>query len=470
MSIESSPSRPPDGMEPLGAAGARLCPPLLTMESRKAALAAILRLAFPAVVQQILSSLLQYVDTAMVGHLGEAATAAVSTSTTVNWLIHAVPYGFSLGLLSLLSRAYGRGDRKEMGQLSGLALRLSLWIGLGLTAICLAVSPFLPVWMHADPAVRGEASAYFFIVSLPLAFSVAGIFFSSAMNAVKDTRTPMIINSSANLLNVGLNYLLIYRCSMGVRGAAYATAVSTALGGIGLFAAFLRKEELRFQREDLREGLSRMGDLMKIAVPVVGSSVVSCTGYMVFAGMVNSMGITVFAAHSIAVTAEEIFYIPGYGIRTATSALIGIAIGEGNQQRFRDTRSISVALTMVLMCFSGVVLFFVARPLMGIFTSSEEVVALGAQVLRLVAFSEPFFGLMVAWEGINYGTGHTRSVFFIESASMWGVRILCTALVIGAGGDLQAVWYCMIADNVTKAVALTIHGLRRKEDALGGKI
>ena len=160
-------------------------------------------------------------------------------------------------------------------------------------------------------------------------------------------------------------------------------------------------------------------------------------------------------------TAEEIFYLPGYGIRTATSALIGSAIGEGSRSKFIHTRSLSLRLTVALMVVSGLILFFAAYPLMRIFTVSEPVAVMGAGVLKMVAFSEPFFGLMVAWEGISYGTGHTRSVFIIESLSMWGVRIFMTYLVIRAGMGLTAVWWCMIADNVTKAVLLTVVGLKQ---------
>ena len=425
---------------------------------------ALVRLSLPAVVQQLMGSLLQYVDTAMVGHLGEAATAAVSTSTTVNWLIHSIPYGFTVGLLSLLSQASGRGDRAEMKRLSALGCRLSLWLGLALTVICLGISPFLPIWMQAAEAIRRPASAYFFIVSVPLIFSVTGSMFASAMHAVKDTRTPMIINLSANALNVLLNYLLIYRLGLGVMGAAYATAISTTLGGVGLFAAYRHKEALRFGRQEYRTlDTAQLRKLLRVAMPVTSTSMVSCMGYIVFAGMVSGMGVTIFAAHSIAVTAEEIFYLPGYGIRTATSALIGAAIGEGNRQKYLDTRNMSLLMTVVLMLLSGGILFCTAYPLMCLFTTSEPVARMGADVLRLVAFSEPFFGLMVAWEGISYGTGRTRSVFVINSLSMWSVRILLTWLVVRAGYGLNAVWYCMIADNVVKATALTVCGLVRKE-------
>ncbi|MBR6089865.1 MAG: MATE family efflux transporter [Anaerolineaceae bacterium] len=435
------------------------------IEGRGAALETLVKLALPAVLQQLLSSLLQYVDTAMVGHLGEAATASVSTSTSVNWLVHSLPYGFTIGLLSLISQAYGRGDREEIRRLSAMCCRIVISFGLILTVLCLGISPFLPIWMQSAPEIRKAASDYFFIVSVPLIFFVANSAFASAMQAIKDTRTPMIINVSSNILNVFLNWLLIYRFSLGTYGAALATAISTSVGGIGMFLAFRRKKELAFPlREVFRPAKDLFLRVASIAYPVMGTSVISCMGYIVFAGMVSGMGVTIFAAHSIAITAEEIFYLPGYGIRTATSALIGIAIGEKNTQKFRDVRSVSLRLTVLLMLLNGLILFLTAHPLMRIFTNSEEVAVMGAQVLRLVAFSELFFGLMVAWEGISYGTGHTRAVFVIEALSMWGVRILCTWLVIRAGYGLKAVWYCMIADNVTKAVALTLWGMRQRNE------
>ena len=430
---------------------------------RRETLSALVRLAMPAIVQQMLSSILQYVDTAMVGHLGEEATAAVSTSTTPNWLIHSLPWGFTIAILSLISRAYGRGDEGEMKKLVAMGCRVVLFFGLILTIICLLISPYLPVWMQAAPEIRDAASSYFFIVSLSLLFFVANSVFASAMQAIKDTRTPMFINVSANILNVFLNWLLIYRVSMGIRGAAMATAVSTTFGGIMMFLAFRRKKQLHFPVRDVFK-LSGEGDLFRrildIALPVMATNIVSCMGYVVFAGMVSGMGVTKFAAHSIALTAEEIFYLPGYGIRTATSALIGIAIGERNREKFNDVRSVSLWLTVLLMALGGVVLFLIAEPLMRIFTNSDEVIRIGARLLRIVAFCEPFFGLMVAWEGIFYGTGRTRAVFVIESASMWGIRILFTWLVIRAGYDIDAVWGCMIADNIAKAVALTIYGLK----------
>ena len=190
---------------------------------------------------------------------------------------------------------------------------------------------------------------------------------------------------------------------------------------------------------------------------------VSCLGYVVFASLISGMGTTVFAAHSIAVTAETIFYVPGYGLRSAASTLISNSRGEGNVQKLKTVAKVSVALTIAMMCVSGLILFAGASPLMRLFSPSEAVVTLGAQMLRLVALSEPFFGLMVVLEGVFYGLGRTRYAFVVESIGMWGVRIFFTFLVVRVWGlDLRAVWYCMIADNVCKAVLLALPFMSKK--------
>jgi Na+-driven multidrug efflux pump len=191
-------------------------------------------------------------------------------------------------------------------------------------------------------------------------------------------------------------------------------------------------------------------------------------GYVVFAALVSGMGTTIFAAHSIAVTAETIFYIPGYGLRSATSTMVGQSLGEENRSRFDTICRESIVVTVVMMCCTGVLLFATALPLMRLFTPSEAVAQLGARMLRLVAFSEPFFGLMVVVEGVFYGLGRTRYAFWVETGSMWGVRILFSYLCVRVWGlDLQAVWLCMIADNVCKALLFTCPvASSRRRDAL----
>ena len=106
---------------------------------------------------------------------------------------------------------------------------------------------------------------------------------------------------------------------------------------------------------------------------------------------------------------------------------------------------------------NGIGLYLFAYPFMKIFTNSAEVALIGSRMLKLVSFSEPFFGLMIVLEGISYGLGRTKHIFVCESASMWGVRIFGTFLCVEVFGlGLTAVWICMIADNICKALLLAI--------------
>lgn len=426
--------------------------------NRRNVTATLIYLAIPTILEEVLSTLIQYVDTAMVGRLGEKATAAVSTTTTINWLIHAIPAAIAVAILALAAKAMGAADEKRLKKLSGQAILLGFGSGIMLEIVALVLSPYIPVWMNAAEDIQPQATMYFAILSTTLFLRTSSRIFAATIRATKDTRTPMIISMSENVLNVILNGVFIYGLGMGVRGAAIASAISYGIGGLLMYGALRRNKYLNCSLSEVRPDMEILRECLRIGLPALGTTVASSMGYVVFAGMVSGMGTTVFAAHSIAVAAEEIVYIPGYGLRIATSALVGNALGEGDAKKLRLTEEISIFITMIIMVINGILLYFLSIQLMGIFTPSQQVVELGAKMLRMVAFSEPFFGLMIVLEGIAYGKGKTKSIFWIETFSMWGIRIVSTYCCINMlGADLSMVWMCMIADNVFKALALSVY-------------
>ena len=426
-------------------------------ELKTEVLKSLIMLSIPTILEEMLATLLQYVDTAMVGRLGENATASVSVTTTVTWLIYSVPAALSVSALSLIAKAVGSGDRERIRRISSQVLMLAVGCGMLMGGISMALSPFIPVWMGAEESIQRQASIYFFIICIPMLFRTCNSVLGASIRATKDTKTPMLINLGANVLNVVLNYLFIYTLGMGVTGAAVATAISYVLSGICMFIAYRKNQLLHWEWRSYKTDGAVLRDCARISIPVLGTNVASCFGYVIFASLVTGMGNTIFAAHSIAVTAETIFYIPGYGLRTATSALIGISLGEGNRKKFETVATLSVFITMGMMFLSGVILYFSAYPLMSLFTNSDRVAQIGSEMLKLVAFSEPFFGLMVVMEGIFYGLGRSKYPFFVETLSMWGVRILLASICVRVWNlGLREVWYCMIADNVCKALLLAL--------------
>lgn len=422
----------------------------------KSTLGSLIALGIPVIIEEILSTLMQYVDTAMVGRLGEMATASVSLTSSIGWLTNSVFSAFAIAFMAMISKAYGEKDNEKIKRLSRLASIYTLYSALIVMTISLLSARHIPVWMHAESSIHRNASAYYVIITLPMLFRAGSRIFSSAIRATKDTLSPMLINGVSNLLNVVLNWVFIYRLGYGVIGAALASAISFTVCGSAMYIRFRAISLFRYAR---RTALvkSENREFLRISLPALGTTLTSCFGYVFFASIVSSMGTTIFASHSIAIQAEEFFYIPGYGLRSATQSLIGISNGEKNEARFNEVKKYSIILTVSIMALNGAFLYFIARPLMSIFTVSSAVIDLGSQMLKIVAFTEPFFGMMIVMEGIYWGLGKTRYTFIVETLSMWLVRILSAAIIVNVfNGTLREVWYSMVMDNITKALLLTL--------------
>ncbi len=426
-------------------------------ENRRKSFRTLITLAIPVILEMVLTTLLQYVDTAMVGRLGPEATASVSLTTTVNWLIGNCFSAIGIAVVAIISSAYGANDAEKIRRVSSQVVNYVLVSGLAIGAIAVGLSPFIPIWMQAEVPIQAQAAMYFRIISIPLLFRASTIICASALRAVKDTRTPMLVNLGANIANVILNYILIYKVGLGVRGAAIATAISHAISGIAMFVLMVSHPTLKGTVRLLRFDRGVLSETFKIGLPAFATSAVSCFGHIVFASLVSSMGTTVFAAHSIALSSESLFYLPGYGLRSATSTLIGISVGENDYDKFRTVMRQSVILTVSMMTFTGFALFLSASQIMAIFTPDAQVIALGSKVLHLIAVSEPLFGLMIVSEGIYYGLGQTKTTFIVTTIGSWGIRILFTVICVHVlHATLFEVWICMFADNAFRALAMAI--------------
>ena len=327
------------------------------MRKNKAVFIAFLTLAWPAVLEELLSTVIQYIDTAMVGRLGAAATATVSLSSTYNWLINSIIYAFGIGFLSYIARAIGAKDEKKVHAAAGQAILVAVVLGVLLTGITMAMAPKMPLWMGAEPAIRRNASIYFMLINAPLLFRSAIIIFGSVIRSTGDTRTPMMVNILVNVINTGLNYVFIYLLAFGAIGAGIATLISYIVGGVLMTIMFCRNETLGVRIQHMRLEKNVLWGCLSVGIPVMFTQIVSCSGYVVATSFGSSMATTVYAAHSIAITAETIFYIPGYGMQAATSTLIGNAIGAKDKKKERAVMVLSLGTIFILMCVTGVALF-----------------------------------------------------------------------------------------------------------------
>lgn len=429
--------------------------------------APILSLALPTMLEQFLATAVQYIDTAMVGTLGTHATAAVGATTTVNWLINGTVSAIGVGFLSYISKACGAGDRDRAKRAAAQAVLVTLVVGIGFTVLALALSTRVPVWMRADPSIQELASQYFFVMYTPMLARSAILLFGNLFRAVGDSKTPMRVGLMVNLINVAGNLLLIYPTRVwhgltlygagwGVVGAAAASAAAYFVGGIVITVALWRHPRISPRGFSLKPESAILRPCLQVALPNALQRFATSLGYVAFAAMVNSLGETATAAHTIANTVESAFYVPGYGMQMAAATLAGNALGAGEHKKINHLAGMLLTLEVAMMVVSGGLLFLFAPNMMGLFSADAAVIALGTVVLRMVAVSEPFYGVSIILEGMMQGMGQTMLPFVIGVTGMWGVRIVGTFLctqIFGMG--LISAWACMIAHNLLIFVLLT---------------
>lgn len=447
--------------------------PLIT----KAMFLTILALAWPTMLQETLETAVQYIDTAMVGRLGTQATAAVGGTTTVNWLVGSTISALGVGFLSFIARAYGAGDSKQAKRVVAQAFLTALVLGVVLTGVPVFLSKKVPVWMQLDPAIRDLAASYFAILYGPMLFRTCNIICATIQRAAGDTRTPMKIGIAVNLINVVLNFFLIYEtrgasilgmaltipgAGLGVKGAALASAIAMSFGGLCNIYAVWQHPQISPKGQSLAPDWEILRPCFRVAIPNMLQRFATSLGYVFFASMINSLGGLSTAAHTIANTVESAFYIPGYGMQMAAATLSGNALGAKDEQKTRELTATIILIEVSLMIVSGGLLFVFAPSMVGIFSKDPAVIALGSTVLRMVAVSEPFYGVSIIIEGLLQGAGETMIPFICSTSTMWLVRIFGTFVCVRfLGLGLVSAWACMITHNMCQFVLLTYFQKRR---------
>jgi len=445
----------------------------------------ILGLAWPTMLEQLMQTMVQYIDTAMVGTLGTDATAAVGSTGTINWLVNGSIGALSIGFLSYIAKACGAKDLKNAKRAAAQAVFMVLVVGSFFTILTVGLSSYIPVWMQVDEAIQEIAGNYFMILYAPMLFRTATIIFGNVLRAAGDTRTPMKIGVLVNMLNIILNFcfiyptrqmefggtnITVYGAGWGVLGAAVASSIAFGIGGILITIVLFRHPVISPRGERIKPQWDIMEPCLKVAVPNMFQRFGTYLGYVFFAAMINSVGEVATAAHTIANTVESLFYIPGFGMQTAAATLAGNAYGAKDEKKMKQLSGMFIPIEVILMFLSGSALFVVAPQFMGIFSDNEEVIGLGTTVLRMVAVSEPFYGFSIIVEGFMQGVGRTKEPFIYNIIGMWGIRIvgtfLCTQYL---GMGLVSAWACMILHNLFLFVLFLISYVRGTWNPLKSK-
>lgn len=440
------------------------------LDSGKTPSQTIIKLAWPSILEQILISLVSYVDTAMVGALGAAATAAVAVNMSTIWLIEGFMTACSIGFMFLVARYIGEGNTEKSKNVVRQSITVSIMLGLFLTVAVQLIANYLPVWLGAKPDVIPAAQNYMKIISAVFLLKTCGVVFSAVIRGAGNTRLPLIINMSANVLNVIGNILLIqptrtihifgnavtiWGAGMGVEGAAISTAFATGLSGILLFISLFKANiPIRLiekgvfwpQKETIRNFLA-------VSIPVALERSSLSIGQIVLTAMVTGLGTASLAAHHLTNTAESIFYLPAYGLGSAATTLVGQALGAKREKDAETFGRLTYQIGFLFMIFASFIMAAFSVPLIKIFTADGEVIEKASMLLRIIAFGEPFFGLFIVISGALRGAGDTMYPFITSIIGMWLIRLgLAFILAYPLGYGIQGAWVAVCIDLILRGI------------------
>lgn len=431
----------------------------------------VLMLAWPSIIEQLLHTAVNYVDTAMVGSIGTYATAAIGVCTSTIFLLMGVMNATGLGFSVMVARKIGEGNHEEARTILRQSMLAVVAVGLGLTLLVeLILAPNLPRWMGAEPDVLPHAITYFRVIGANYLLNTGMIMATNMLRCMGDTKTPLKFNILTNLVNVVGNFLLIYPtrqltvagltftmpgAGLGVAGAAGATALATAFSAVCLLSVlFLRKGPLQISlRDDYKPRPDIIKQAFHLGVPSFLERAVISGGQIVSTAMISGLGTAALAAHQLANSGESLCYMPIFGFSIAATTLVAQNLGAGDKERAFKQGAWSTWMSVAVMCTASAIMFALAPNIIDLFSNDASVIALGGRVLRIEAFAEPFFAIATVVAGVLRGAGDTRWPFYISLAGMWLMRVPIAFVLINLfGWGLEAIWVGMAVDLFVRGV------------------
>ena len=434
----------------------------------------VLMLSIPSILEQIVVTAMEYIDAAMVGHIGAEATAAIGIVSSSTWLLHGILVGLYNAFSIQIAQYLGADRQQDARGVLRQAMLFNLAAGLAAAAFGIGISGHLPGWLGADVSLQANASAYFAIWSAALPFTMAMGMYTSMLRASGDALTPGLISVLVCVLDAIFNFFLInptrtlwgitvWGAGLGVPGAALGTALATVVGGLLALCILLFREGPLCIHKPGSWKITRacIRNLGKVGVPLAAERAALSSAQVLQVRIVSQLGTVAIAANSLGVSAEGLCYMAGYGIQGAAIALIGQAVGAHRKDMAKRFAWLCTLMGMGIMTLTGAGLFAFAPALMSIFTADAAVIALGARVLRIEAFAEPMFGASIVASGAMQGAGDSTACFVLNLVSMWGIR-LTLAFLLAPRLGLMGVWGAMCCELSIRGLLFLIRLARGK--------
>ena len=443
----------------------------------------VLQLSTPAILAQLTTTMMQYIDASMGGSQGANASASIGLIETTTWLMGSVCSCAAAGFYVQVAHLLGANDDKEARSVLRQALAAVISFGCIMGLIGLIISPWLPIWLGGNEDINATASTYFAIFSLGIPVFQTSMLGSGMLRSSGNMVIPSIMSVVMMTLDVIFNFFLIFPsrtvdflgmelyipgAGLSVVGAAIGTVCAECVVACSLmyFLCYRSKElRLTIDKGSFKPQWNYIKKALHIGGPMSIQQVIMSSAYIATTIIVAPLGTFAIAAHSFGIVIESLCYMPGYGIGEAATTLIGQSLGAQRHDLIRKFAFIALGMGVAIMSLLAIVMYITVPDLMSLMTPDIDVQQLTTRVLRIEAFAEPMFATSIICYSIFVGMGDTLLPSIIQLGSIWLIRIPFAALVASQWG-LTGVWIAMASELCVRGVVMLIRMIKKTKKGL----
>lgn len=406
----------------------------------------VLNLAWPVIGENMLETMLDIVNTILVAGLGTAALAGVGSGLQIMFFLLAALAALSVGSSILVAQAVGARALDRAGRLARQSLLWSLILSIPLALVGWSLAGPIIGLFGLEPDVAKIGTGYLQVTMGTVVVLVALLIGGGVLRGAGDSRTPMIVTAIANVLNLGLAYSLIYGHfglpNLGAVGSAWAAFMSRSVALILLVIALWRGRNgvTIAGAGGWRPDWSVARRVLGLGVPAAVEQLLMATAFLMLTILVAHLGTDALAAQRISMSALSFSFLPGLGFSIAATALVGQAVGARRPRDGIGVANVATTWAVIWMSTIGAIFLIFATPIMQLFTSDPNVIRIGAAGLRVVALTQPFWGIGMVNSGALRGTGDTRFPLIIGASGIWTAVLIAWLVLTFIGGSLPAVW------------------------------
>lgn len=404
----------------------------------------MLMFAIPLICSSVLQLLFNAADIVVVGRFaGDNSLAAVGSNTSLINLLTNVFIGLSVGANVLTSRFYGAKQEKDLSETVHTAMLVSMISGLLLTVIGIVFAEKLLILMQAPEEVLGLAAIYLRIYFAGMPALMVYNFGSAILRSIGDTKRPLYYLTASGIINVVLNLIFVILFKMDVAGVGLATVISECISAILVFRCMMKEPSgIRLIPSKMRIHKDKLIKIMQIGLPAGFQGTVFSLSNVLIQSSINSFGATVVAGNSAAGNVEGFVYVAMNAFHQATISFTSQNMGAGKYDRINKILIRGLVSVFVVGFAMGNACVIFGDTLIGIYSSSPDVIAAGVLRLKYIATLYAICGMMDVMVGALRGIGYSVMPMIVSMIGACGLRILWLATIfqIPAYHNIQSVY------------------------------